>query len=43
MFHSGEPPQIYPEQLDLSEDEEELEIEYIGRIMQAASKALSLV
>ena len=33
MFHIGEPPQEYPERFDLSEDEEDLEIAYFGRIM----------
>ena len=34
MCNIGEPAQEYPERFDLSEDEEELETEYFGRIMQ---------
>ena len=33
MFHIGDPPQSFPEEFELSENEEELEIEYFGRIM----------
>ena len=35
MFHIGAPPEEYLGQLDLRNDEEELEIEYFGRIMHA--------
>ena len=34
MYHMGDEPESYPEVFELDEDEEELEIEYFGRILR---------
>ena len=34
MFHTGDEPVSYPEVFELDEDEEEIEIEYFGRILR---------
>ena len=34
MFHMGDEPVSYPEVFELDEDEEEIEIEYFGRILR---------
>ena len=34
MYHMGDEPENYPEVFELDEDEEELEIEYFGRILR---------
>ena len=34
MYHIGEQPETLPEQFELDEDEEEVEINYFGRILR---------
>ena len=41
MFHVGEEPDSYPEQFELGEDEEELEIKYLGRVLRVEEYSLS--
>ena len=42
VFHIGDPPQSFPEEFALSAEEEELEIEYCGRIMHAEGKPVEM-
>ena len=42
MHHIGDPPTSFPEEFELSEDSEELEIDYFGRVlMVSASSGMS--
>eukprot|EP00439_Symbiodinium_sp_Y106_P004716 s8591_g1.t1 len=34
MYHMGDQPTSFPEQFDLSEDSEEIEVEYFGRVLR---------
>ena len=34
MYHMGDQPTSFPEEFDLSEDSEEVEIEYFGRVLR---------
>ena len=41
MYHIGEQPETLPEQFELDEDEEEIEINYFGRILRVEEYSLS--
>ena len=41
MYHIGEQPDTLPEQFELDEDEEEIEINYFGRILRVEEYSLS--
>ena len=41
MYHIGEQPDTLPERFELDEDEEELEIQYLGRILRVEEYSLS--
>ena len=34
MYHMGDQPTSFPEEFELSEDSEEIEIEYFGRVLR---------
>ena len=38
MYHMGDQPTSFPEQFDLSEDSEEIEIEYFGRVLRVVGE-----
>lgn len=39
MYHMGDAPTSYPEQFELSEDSEEIEIEYFGRVLRVQEES----